>query len=135
MPKSWKHCGKRRNSSFWAISFFVSVFPFPHIDSFRRLCSRRLFENNVVTKEEIARNEQLLLLPQCFPVLVIGYPFNYRDLCSIFWQSMLKVVCCKIGVWGKGLKHKQRPACGKDLIREITISYKHSFLILILFSV
>ena len=36
----------------------------------RRLCSRRLSEN-IVTKEE-----QFLLLTQCFPLLVIGYPFN-----------------------------------------------------------
>ena len=37
-----------------------------------------------MTKEEIAQNEQFLLLPQCFPLLVIGYgPFNYREfLCS-----------------------------------------------------
>ena len=37
-----------------------------------------LFEN-IVTEEEIAQNEQFLLLPNCFPLLVIGYPFNYRD--------------------------------------------------------
>ena len=45
--------------------------------AFWRLCSRRLFEN-IVTKEGIAQNEQFLLLPQCFPLLVIGYPFNYK---------------------------------------------------------
>ena len=33
----------------------------------------------MVTKEEIAQNEQFLLLPQCYPLSVIGYPFNYRD--------------------------------------------------------
>ena len=32
-----------------------------------------------VTKEEIAQNEQFLLLQQCFQLLVVGYPFNYRD--------------------------------------------------------
>ena len=32
-----------------------------------------------MTKEEIAQNVQFLLLTQCFPLLVIGYPFNYRD--------------------------------------------------------
>ena len=32
-----------------------------------------------VTKEEIIQSEQFLLLPQCLPLLVIGYPFNYRD--------------------------------------------------------
>ena len=33
----------------------------------------------IVTKEEIAQNVQFLLLPQCFPLFVIGYPFNYGD--------------------------------------------------------
>ena len=37
------------------------------------------FFENIVTKEEVAQNEQFLLLPQCFPLLVKGYPFNYRD--------------------------------------------------------
>ena len=37
------------------------------------------FLKKIVTKEEIAQNEQFLLLPQCFQLLVIGYPFNYRD--------------------------------------------------------
>ena len=32
-----------------------------------------------MTKEEIAQNKQFLLLPQCFPLLVIGYPFKYRE--------------------------------------------------------
>ena len=52
--------------------------PFPHIYAFWRLCSRRFF-GNIVTKEEIAQNVQFLLLPQCFPLFVIGYPFNYGD--------------------------------------------------------
>ena len=37
------------------------------------------FFENIVIKEEIAQNVQYLLLPQCFRLLVIGYPFNYRD--------------------------------------------------------
>ena len=32
-----------------------------------------------MTKEEIAQNEQFLLLPQYFQLLVIGNPFNYID--------------------------------------------------------
>ena len=32
-----------------------------------------------MTKEVIAQNEQFLPLPQCFPLLVIGCPLNYRD--------------------------------------------------------
>ena len=70
----------------WFISKYSDVWlyhtedfnPFPHIDAFRLLCSRRLFEN-IVRKEEIAQNKQFLLLPQCFPLLVIGYQFNDRD--------------------------------------------------------
>ena len=73
----------------------VSLNPFPHIDAFWRFCSRRLFEN------------KFLLLPQCFPLLVIGYTFNYRDL-SICWQNMFKVFCCSIVVWDKGLKRITR---------------------------
>ena len=62
--------------------------PFPHINAFERLCSRRLFEN-IVTKEEIAQNVQFLLLPQCFQLFVIGYPFNYGDfLCFDKIRSM-----------------------------------------------
>ena len=64
--------------------------PFPHIDAFRRLCSRRLFEN-IVTKEEIAQNMQFLLFPQCFPLFVIGYPFNYGDF--LFFDSCLLQNC------------------------------------------
>ena len=70
--------------AFWYI--IGNFTPFPHIDAFWCLCSRRLFKN-IVTKEEIAQNEQFLLLPQCFSLLVIGYPF-----------------CCRIVVWGKVLR-------------------------------
>ena len=61
--------------------FFVSLNVLtlsPHLDTFWRLCSRRRFEK-IVTKEEIAQNEPFLLMPQCFPLLIIGYPFNYSD--------------------------------------------------------
>ena len=58
---------------------------------------------NFVTIEKIAHDEQFLLLPQCFPVLVIGDRFNYRDF-SNFWQNMFKVVCCRFLVCGKGLR-------------------------------
>ena len=56
--------------------------PFPHIDAFWCFCSRGLFEN-IVIKENIAQNKQFLLLTQCFPLLVIGYPFNYRKIVVI----------------------------------------------------
>ena len=60
-------------------SGLVSFNPFTHIDAFWCQCSRWLFEN-IVKKEGIAQNGQFLLLPQCFPLSVIGYPFNYGDV-------------------------------------------------------
>ena len=72
--------------------------PFPHIDTFWRLCSRQLFEN-IVTKEEIAQNEQFL--PQCFPLLVIGYPFNYRDF-LFFDKICSKSSVAELSYEGKG---------------------------------
>ena len=65
--------GTKRQGNY--LEFYFPFNPFPHIDAFLHLCSRQLFENTV-TKEEIAQNEQFLLLPQCFPLLVIDYPFN-----------------------------------------------------------
>ena len=79
---------------------FVVFHPFPHIDAFWHLCSRRLFEN-IVTKEEIARNEQFLLLPQCFPLLVIGYPFNSRDF-PFFDKIYSKPSAAELLYEGKG---------------------------------
>ena len=52
--------------------------PFHHIDAFWRLGSWKLFEN-IATLEKIAQNKQFFLLPQCFPLLVIDYQYNYRD--------------------------------------------------------
>ena len=74
--------------------------PFPHIDAFWRLWSRRLF-GNIVTKEEIAQNEQFLFLTQCFPLLVIGYPFNYRDF-PFFDKICSKSSAAELSYEGKG---------------------------------
>ena len=82
--------------------YIVAINPFPRIDAFRRLCSRRLFKN-IVTKEEIAQNEQFLLLTQCFPLLVIGYPFNYRDF-SFLDKICLKSSAAELSYEGKSLK-------------------------------
>ena len=74
--------------------------PFPHIDAFWRLYCRRLFEN-IVTKEEIAQNVQFLLWPQCFPLFVTGYPFNYWDfLC--FDKIRSKSSAAELSYEGKG---------------------------------
>ena len=50
---------------------------------------------NIMTKEEIAQNEHFLLLPQCFPLLFIGYPFNYRDFLFLtkYVKSRLLQIC------------------------------------------
>ena len=77
-----------------------TINPFPHINASERLCSRHLFEN-IVTKEEIAQNMQFLLLPQCFPLLVIGYPFNFVDfLC--FDKIRSKSSAAELPYEGKG---------------------------------
>ena len=55
-------------------------------------CKLVNFEN-IVKKEEIAQNEQFLLLPQCFQLLVIGYPFNNRDVLTKYVQSRLLQNC------------------------------------------
>ena len=57
-----------------------------------------LFENKV-TKEE---NKQFLLLPQCFPLLVIGYPFNYRDF-LLFDKIRSKSSAAELSYVGKSL--------------------------------
>ena len=81
---------------------YIRLFnPFPHIDAFWRLCSRRRFEN-IVTKEEIAQNVQFLLLPQCFSTFCHRLSIQLWRF-STFWQKTFKVVCCRIAVWGKGL--------------------------------
>ena len=46
-------------------TMFYNDNPFPHIDTFWYLCSRQLLEN-IVTKEEIAQNEQFLLFATMF---------------------------------------------------------------------
>ena len=58
---------------------------FPHIDAFWLLCSRWIFEN-IVTKEEIDQNKQFLLLPQCFPLLVIENLYNWID--NLFFDKI-----------------------------------------------
>ena len=55
-----------------------------------------------MTTEEIAQNEQFLLLPQCFPLLVIGYPFNYRDF-LLFDKICPKSSAAELSYEEKGL--------------------------------
>ena len=56
-------------------------------------------------KEEIARNEQFLLFPQCFQLFkkIVSPLVNIYDITSLFAAELEEP---KIGMWGKGLsKH------------------------------
>ena len=88
----WKNCLKISISLSPEYSRFNSIIPFPHIDAF--------FEN-IVTKEEIAQNVQFLPLSQCFPFLVIGYPFNCRDF-PLFDKICSKSSAAELSYEGKG---------------------------------
>ena len=87
-------------SWWWHFYLKLKLFNPFHIDTFWRLCSRWLFEN-IVTKKEIAQNEQFLLLQQCFPLLVIGNPFNYRDF-PCFVKICSKSSAAELSYEGKG---------------------------------
>ena len=57
----------------------TTFIPFPHIDRrFLTPLQQTTFWKHS-DKRRNCSNEQFLLLPQCFPLLVIDYPFNYRD--------------------------------------------------------
>ena len=56
-----------------------------------------------MTKEEIAQNEHFLLLPQCFPLLVIANPFNYRDF-QIFDKICSKSSAAELLFEGMGMQ-------------------------------
>ena len=58
-----------------------------------------------MTKEEIAQNEQFLLLPQCFLLLGIGYQFNYRDF-LFFDKICSKSSAAELSYEGKDLNKK-----------------------------
>ena len=64
-------------NSWICVQITTTLKPFP---SYRRRflmpLKQTTFEN-IVAREEIAK--QLLLLPQCFPLLAIDYLFNYKD--------------------------------------------------------
>ena len=108
-----------------------SLIPFPHIDAFWRLCSRRLFEN-LVTKKEIAQIVQFLILAQCFPLFVIGYPFNYGDFPFFDKIRSKSSAHSRIAVWGKGLNrsilmHMQQTTFEKGMTKNCTYEIFHIF--------
>ena len=76
-----------------------------------------------MTKEETAQNEQFLLLPQCFPLLVIGYPFNYRDF--LFFDK----ICAKPSAAGLMYEGKgYTMSCEKRVIIMASRTWQHHLL-------
>ena len=81
---------------FW-IEYILSLysidthFDTPTIDSFE----------NIVGKREIARNEQFLLFPQCFPLNKINV-FPFVHIFSIISLFAAEFEDPKIGIEGKG---------------------------------
>ena len=59
---------------------------------------------NIVGKEETACNEQFLLFPQCFLLSqnIVSSFVNIHEIISLFAAEFKG---CKVGMWGKGLKH------------------------------
>ena len=58
---------------------------------------------NIVEKEEIARNDQFLLFPQCFQLnqIIVSLFVHIFDIISLFAAELEDP---KIGMWGKGIK-------------------------------
>ena len=83
------------------IELFVilRVNPLFHRYSFWRIKNRQLLKN-IAGKGEIARNEQFLLVPQCF----LLYQISVSPFVHIFDLMSLLLNCkSKIGISGKGL--------------------------------
>ena len=82
-----------------------------------------------MTKEEIAENKQFLLLPQCFSLLVIGYPVNFRDF-QFFDKICLKSSAAELSYEGKGYSHvSHKPILEGIEINMITIKLHMHYLV------
>ena len=83
------------------------VNPFPNVDTFGRLCSRRsertVFENFVTKEEEeeIAQNEQFLLLTQCFQLCSVSMS-SYREIFHFIVEMFSKLSTADFLYLGKG---------------------------------
>ena len=67
----------------------IYVNPFPHMDAFWHLCSRRICENKS-TKEEIAQYEQFLLLLPCiqlYSTIVLSFKGSFHLVSSMLSMS------------------------------------------------
>ena len=76
---------------------------------------------NIVGKEEIARNEQFLLFSQCFLLNeIIVSPFvHIFDIISLFTAEFREP---KIGILGKGLRRKHRDIVMLALLLSVLLS-------------
>ena len=82
----------------WLRQIFID-YPFPSCNRFLMPLQQTIFENSVA-KEEIAHDEQFLLLPQCvhlYTIIILACVQNFH----IFYIYVLKVVCYKFIVCWK----------------------------------
>ena len=88
-------------NSYNLLKKFLRLFnPFPLVDTFYHICSRRLFKKNVA-KEEITHDEQFLHLPRCFLLCAIII-LSFREIFSIFILVCLKSSAAGLLYVGKG---------------------------------
>ena len=66
---------------------------------------------NLVGNEEIARNEQFLLFPQCFLLnqMIVSQFVHMFDIMSLFAAELQAP---EIGIWGKGFENSRKAWIG-----------------------
>ena len=79
-----------------------------------------------MTQEEIAQNKQFLLLPQCFPLLIIGYPFNYGDF-PFFDKICSKSSAAEWSYEGKGKRAPSSQISVCHNVRDLDIDAHETF--------
>ena len=82
--------------------------PFEHLDHCWCISSRTSLENILKLGEKHSDKRRNCSERAISPIVTMFSTFSHRlstqlQRFSIFWQSMFKVVCCRIVVWGKGL--------------------------------
>ena len=80
--------------------------PFPPVDAFWRLCSRRLLKT--LWQREIAQNEQFLLLQEGFQIFSVTL-LSFKEIFTSFCMVVFKVVCRRFVVCGKWLNPSVNP--------------------------
>ena len=61
---------------------------------------------NIVTKGEIAQNEQCRVLAQSFQLFYVSIP-SFSEIFNNNIQAVFKVVCCRFPVCGKSLSNME----------------------------